>query len=114
MKSDIPMDFTEYLCYSGKGPFNEITAISEGLRGFLNCKPMDLKFNRRAREPILIDTLETCFHIAGGPQNQSGNILASHLSGRGWVPSMASSGKAGSCVPLVSSLKYRTLNNCMY
>ena len=66
MKSDIPMDFTEYLCYSGKGPFNEITAISEDLRGFLNCKPMDLKFNRRAREPILIDTLETCFHIAGG------------------------------------------------
>ena len=26
----------------------------------------------------------------------------------------ASSGKAGSCLPLVSSLQYRTLTNCMY
>ena len=40
--------------------------------------------------------------------------LASHLWGRGSIPSMASSGKAGSCLPLVSSLQYRTLTNCMY
>ena len=30
------------------------------------------------------------------------------------VPGMASSGKAGSCLPLVGSLQYRTLMNCMY
>ena len=29
-------------------------------------------------------------------------------------PSTASSGKAGSCLPLVGSLQYRTLMNCMY
>ena len=32
----------------------------------------------------------------------------------GSVPSTASSGKAGSCLPLVGSLQYRTLTNCMY
>ena len=47
-------------------------------------------------------------------QWQSGNTLASHLLGPGMVPSMASSGKAGSCLPLVGSLQYRTLTNCMY
>ena len=30
------------------------------------------------------------------------------------VPGTASSGKAGSCLPLVGSLQYRTLTNCMY
>ena len=30
------------------------------------------------------------------------------------VPGMASSGKAGSCLPLVGSLQYRTLMNCIY
>ena len=49
-----------------------------------------------------------------GPQWQSGNTLASHLWGRGLFPSTASSGKAGSCLPLVGSLQYRTLMNCMY
>ena len=29
-------------------------------------------------------------------------------------PGTASSGKAGSCLPLVGSLQYRTLTNCMY
>ena len=43
---------------------------------------------------------------------QSGNTLASDLWGRGSVPDTASSGKAGSCLPMVG--KYRTLTNCMY
>ena len=33
---------------------------------------------------------------------------------RGSIPGTASSGKAGSCLPLVGSLQYRTLTNCMY
>ena len=49
-----------------------------------------------------------------GPRWQSGNSLTSHLWGRGSIPSTASSGKAGSCLPLVGSLQYRTLTNCMY
>ena len=49
-----------------------------------------------------------------GPRWQSGNTLASHLWGRGSIPRTASSGKAGSCLPLVGSLQYRTLTNCMY
>ena len=49
-----------------------------------------------------------------GPRWQSGNTLASHLWGRGSIPSTASSGKADSCLPLVGSLQYRTLTNCMY
>ena len=50
----------------------------------------------------------------GGPRWQSGNTLASHLCGRGSIPVMAVSGKAGSCLPLVGSLQYRTLANYMY
>ena len=49
-----------------------------------------------------------------GPWWQSGNTLASHLWGWGSIPVTASSGKAGSCLPLVSSLQYRTLTNYMY
>ena len=49
-----------------------------------------------------------------GPRWQSGNTLAYHLWGRGSIPAMASSGKAASCLPLVGSLQYRTLTNCMY
>ena len=49
-----------------------------------------------------------------GPWWQSGNTLASHLCGRGSIPVMAVSGKAGSCLPLVGSLQYRTLANYMY
>ena len=48
------------------------------------------------------------------PRWQSGNTLASHLCGRGSIPVMAVSGKAGSCLPLVGSLQYRTLANYMY
>ena len=40
--------------------------------------------------------------------------LASHLCGRGSIPVMAVSGKAGSCLPLVGSLQYRTLVNYMF
>ena len=36
------------------------------------------------------------------------------LCGRGSIPVMAVSGKVGSCLPLVSSLQYRTLVNYMY
>ena len=43
---------------------------------------------------------------------QNGNTLASHLGDRGSVPGPTSSGKAGSCLPLVGSLQYRT--NYMY
>ena len=49
-----------------------------------------------------------------GPRWQSGNTLASHLCGRGSIPVMAVSGKAGSWLPLVGSLQYRTLANYMY
>ena len=49
-----------------------------------------------------------------GPRWQSGNTLASHLWGRGSIPGTASSGKAGSCLPCVGSLQYRTMTNCMY
>ena len=49
-----------------------------------------------------------------GPRWQSGNTLASHLCGRGSIPVMAVSGKAGSCMPLVGSLQYTTLANSMY
>ena len=43
-------------------------------------------------------------------------LLCSPPTSEAWslVPSTASSGKAGSCLPLVSSLQYRTLTNCMY
>ena len=54
------------------------------------------------------------FLLLGGPRWQSGNTLTSHLWGRGSIPVTASSGKAGSCFPLVSSLQYRTLTNSMY
>ena len=50
----------------------------------------------------------------GGPRWESGNTLASHLCGRGSIPIMAVSGKAGSCLPLVGSLQYTTLANSMY
>ena len=53
----------------------------------------------------------TCYR---GPRWQSGNTLASHLCGRGSIPVMAVSGKAGSCLPLVGSLQYTTLANYMY
>ena len=49
-----------------------------------------------------------------GPRWESGNTLASHLCGRGSIPIMAVSGKAGSCLPLVGSLQYTTLANSMY
>ena len=49
-----------------------------------------------------------------GPRWQSGNTLSSHLCGRGSIPVMAISGKAGSCLPLVGSLQYTTLANSMY
>ena len=49
-------------------------------------------------------------------RGHSGRVvtLASHLWDRGSIPGTASSGKAGSCLPLVGSLQYRTLTNCMY
>ena len=54
------------------------------------------------------------FLYFSGPWWQSGHTLASHLTGRDSVPDMASSGKAGSCLLLVGSLRYRTLMNSMY
>ena len=56
----------------------------------------------------------TRFFYNSGPRWQSGNTLASHLCGRGSIPVMAVSGKAGSCLPLVGSLQYTTLANSMY
>ena len=44
----------------------------------------------------------------------SENTLASHIWGRGSIPVKALCGKAGSCLPLVGSLQYRTLANSMY
>ena len=64
---------------------------------------------------MFIYLLITGFNVSfRGPRWQSGNTLASHLWGRGSIPGTASSGKAGSCLPLVGSLQYRTLTNCMY
>ena len=54
------------------------------------------------------------FLMYQGPRWQSRNTLTSHLCGRGSIPFMAVSGKAGSCLPLVGSLQYRTLANYMY
>ena len=54
------------------------------------------------------------FKTVWGPRWQSGNTLASHLCSRGSIPVMAVSGKAGSCLPLVGSLQYRTVANYMY
>ena len=48
-----------------------------------------------------------------GPRWRSGNTLASHLWGR-WLKPRTLCGKAGSCLPMVSSLQYRTLTNCMH
>ena len=53
-------------------------------------------------------------HLLAKIRWQSGNTLASHLCGRGSIPVMAVSGKAGSCLPLVGSLQYTTLANYMY
>ena len=41
------------------------------------------------------------------------NTLASHLWGR-WLKSLTLCGKVGSCLPMVGSLQYKTLTNCMY
>ena len=65
--------------------------------------------------PFQILTISTVILRDGwGPRWQSGNTLASHLCGWGSIPVMAVSGKAGSCLPLVGSLQYRTLANYMY
>ena len=45
---------------------------------------------------------------------QSGNTLTSHIWDWGSVPDLTLSGKVGSCLPLVGSLQYITLTNCMY
>ena len=55
-----------------------------------------------------------CISPFAGPWWQNGNTLASHLWGRGSGPGTASSGKAGSCLPLVGSLQYGSLTNSMY
>ena len=47
----------------------------------------------------------TLCYVNRGPRWQSGNTLASHLCGRGSIPDMAPSGKAGSCLLLVCSLQ---------
>ena len=49
-----------------------------------------------------------------GPQWLSGNTLTSYLGVQSSNPDLISSGKAGSCLLLVSTLEYRTLTNCMY
>ena len=59
-------------------------------------------------------TVKFILQVSEGATMAEWNTLASHLGGRGLVPGMASSGKAGSCLPLVGSLQYRTLTNCMY
>ena len=72
---------------------------AEGLWGDLNAEDLETPF-------LLM--------LHKGPRWQSGNTLASHLCDRGSIPVMAISGKAGSCLPLVGSLQYRTLANYMY
>ena len=72
-------------------------------------------FLQRSYRSRLLSTLIDCItRIFRGPRWQSGNTLASHLWGWGSIPVMASSEKAGSCLPLVGSLQYRTLANLMY
>ena len=48
-----------------------------------------------------------------GSRQSSGKTLASHLRDQSSNPSLTSCGKAGSCLPLVGSLQYRTWTNCM-
>ena len=61
-------------------------------------------------------SLPSCLptNISVPPMSLPSTTLASHLCGRGSIPVMAVSGKAGSCLPLVGSLQYRTLANYMY
>ena len=49
-------------------------------------------------------------HYFGGDHGGRVATLSSPTSDVGPVPS----GKAGSCLPLVGSLQYKTLTNCMY
>ena len=80
--------------------------------------PILKELEHQARQNISTLNFATTFaktsSCNGGPRWQSGNTLASHLCGRGSIPIMAVSGKAGSCLPLVGSLQYRTLANYMY
>ena len=65
--------------------------------------------------PVLICVVQVCvIKEKSGPRWQSGNTLVSHLCGWGSVPGPTSSGKAGSCLPLVGSLQHRALTDCMY
>ena len=50
--------------------------------------------------------------LRGGPQLHCGNTLASHLWGRRFK-SWTLCEKVGSCLPMLGSLQYRTLTNCM-
>ena len=75
---------------------------------------MILAAEQDVKPPTLVFYLESPMRVSGGPWWQSGNTLASHLCGRGSIPVMAVSGKAGSCLPLVGSLQYTTLANYMY
>ena len=58
---------------------------------------------------------DLCYSIRPARRSRwhSGNSLASHLWGWRFKP-WTLGGKLGSCLPMVASLQYRTLTNCMY
>ena len=55
-----------------------------------------------------------CPFLLSGSEFLLNMLFNYHLCGRGSIPVMAVSGKAGSCLPLVGSLQYTTLANSMY
>ena len=80
-------------------------------------KPIDFRWNWLKNMAARGDFVNRNFTEAMLSRGHSGrvvNTLASHLWGWGSVPGTASSGKVGSCLPLVGSLQYRTLTNCIY
>ena len=80
---------------------------------------VDLSFHRSPSAPSHMLTwapthsVHPLYIYSQGPRWRSGNTLASHLWGR-WLKPRTLCGKAGSCLPMVSSLQYITLTNCMH
>ena len=93
---------------------NTVELVQNQKSQFFNQLFLVPKHNNKWRPVLDLSKLKLFLKGEKGPRWQSGNTLASHLCGRGSIPVMAVSGKAGSCLPLVGSLQYRTLANYMY
>ena len=77
--------------------------LKNGLKK-INCWKNKLVLDKAEAQEIIFLFFKLLYFCPSsyyqGSQWQSGNTLASHLWGQGSVPSMNSSGKAGSCLPL--------------